>query len=80
MEAWILTSAVNFESPLSAFYAFYCMLKALFVSEIFTFFSWHFGYVEKRLDKKVMVNFKIHDIREYSINNYSTHISQHLKK
>ena len=38
--------------------AFYFMLKALFVLEIFTFLSWLFGYVEKRLDKKAMVNFK----------------------
>ena len=32
---------------------FYFMLKAFFVLEIFTFLSWFFGYVEKRLDKKV---------------------------
>ena len=38
------------------------MLKAIFVLEIFTFMSCFFGffgYVEKRLDKKAMVNFKI---------------------
>ena len=29
---------------------FYFMLKALVVLEIFTFLSWLFGYVEKRLD------------------------------
>ena len=31
----------------------------LFV-EISTFLPWRFGYVEKRLDKKAMVNFKIY--------------------
>ena len=39
------------------------MIKAFFVLEIFIFLSWLFGYVEKRLDKKAMVNFKIYDIR-----------------
>ena len=32
--------------------AFYFMLKAFFVFEIFIFLSWLFGYVEKQLDKK----------------------------
>ena len=30
----------------------YFMLKALLVLKIFTFFSWHFGYARKWLDKK----------------------------
>ena len=34
------------------------MSKALFVLEIFTFLSCLFGYVEKRLDKKVKFNSK----------------------
>ena len=39
------------------------MLKALFVLESFKFFPWPFCYIEKRLDKKVMVvNFKIYDV------------------
>ena len=38
---------------------FYFTLKALFVLEMFTFLPWLFGYVEKRLDKKAMVNFNI---------------------
>ena len=29
------------------------MLKALFVLEIFNFLSWLFGYVRRRLDKKL---------------------------
>ena len=34
------------------------MLKALFILEIFTFLSCLSGYLEKRLDKKAMINFK----------------------
>ena len=59
---------------------FYFMLKALSVLEIFTFLSWGFGYVEKRLDKKVKVNSKIYDVTDRTTNNYNTHIVQYLKK
>ena len=38
---------------------FYFMFKALFVLEIFTFLSRPFGYVEKRLDQKTKVNFRL---------------------
>ena len=48
------------ESPLKVMQkAFYFILKALFVLEIFTFLFRFFGWVEKRLHKKAMVNFKI---------------------
>ena len=50
---------------------FYFMLKALFVLEIFTLF----GYVEKRLDKKVDVNFKIYDVIDWATNNYNIYFS-----
>ena len=36
------------------------MLKTIFVPEIFTILLCIFGYVEKRLDKKALVNFKIY--------------------
>ena len=36
--------------------AFYFMLKALFVLEIFAFSFWLFGCVEKLLDKKATFN------------------------
>ena len=49
---------------------FYYMLKVLFVLEIFAFLSWHFGYVEKQLDRKAMVNFKIYDFTDSTTNNY----------
>ena len=55
-------------------YDCYFMLKTLFVLEIFTL-SWLFGYVEKRLDKKTNVNFKINDVADWTANNYDTHIA-----
>ena len=55
---------------------FYFMLKALFVLEIFKFLSWIFGYVEKQLDKKTVVHFKIYDATDWAANNYYTHIAQ----
>ena len=44
--------------------AFYFKLKASFIFKIFTFLSLHIGYVGKRLDKKVKVNFKMRDITD----------------
>ena len=38
------------------------MKTVLFVLEIFTFLSRAFGYIEKQLNKKTMVNFKIYDV------------------
>ena len=55
--------------------AFYFMLKALFVLEIFKFLSWVFGYVEKQLDKKVKAYSKIYDVTDWS-----RHIAQYLNK
>ena len=60
--------------------AFYFMLKALFVLEIFKFLTCLFVYVEKQLDKKAMANFKIYDTTDWTANNYNTHITQYLKK
>ena len=58
----------------------YFILKALFILQIFTFLSWLFGYVEKRLDKKAKVNFEVHDVTAWTTNNYNTYIAQYLKK
>ena len=60
-------------------YASYFVLKALFVVDIFKFLSWLSGYVEKRLDKKAMVNFKIYDVTDWTTNNRKTYIAQYLK-
>ena len=53
------------------------MLKALFLLDIFPFLSWRFGYVEKQLDKKAIVNFKIYDVTDWTTNNYSNKIRIH---
>ena len=60
--------------------AFYFILKALFVLDIFTFLTWTFDYVEKRLDKKVKVNFKFYYFTGWTTINYNTHTAQYLKK
>ena len=39
------------------------MLKVLLILEIFTLLSRFFGYVEKRLEKKKLANFKIYDVK-----------------
>ena len=50
------------ESPLKMIKnAFYVMLKALYILEIFTFLSRLFGYVEKLLDD---------DVIDWTTNNY----------
>ena len=59
---------------------FYFTLKALFVFEVSIVLSRIFGFVEKRLDKKAMVNFKIYDVLDWTTNYYNTHIAQCLKK
>ena len=59
--------------------AFYFIVKALFVFERFICLSWPFGYEEKRLDKEAIDNFKIYDVKEWTTNNYNTHIVQYLK-
>ena len=59
------------------------MLKTFFVLEIFTFFCPGFLVIydiEKRLDKKTKVNFKIYDVTEWLTTNYNIHITQYLKK
>ena len=55
---------------------FYFMLKALLFLEIYTFLSWLFGNVDKRLDKTF--NYKIHDVTDWTTNNYNTRIAQYL--
>ena len=54
---------------------FYFMLKAPFVLEIFTFLSFLYSFVGKRLDK---VNFKIYDVTDCIANN-KTYIAQYLR-
>ena len=56
------------------------MSKAPFTVKIFTCLSSLFGYVEKQLDKKAKVNFKIYNVNDWTRNNYNTHIAQYIKK
>ena len=55
--------------------AYFFMLKALFILEMFTFLYLPFDYAEKRLDKKPMVNFEIYGVTDWTSNNYNTHIA-----
>ena len=59
---------------------FYFTLKAVFVLKIFKFLPWLYGHVEKLLDQKDKVNFKIYDATPWLINNCNTHIAQYFKK
>ena len=69
------------ESPLKMMKNdFHCMLKVLFVLELLTFLSSHFGYVEKRLKKKAKVNFKTYDVAYYTTKNCNTLSAQYLPK
>ena len=57
------------------------MLKVLFVLEIFIYILFRLlGYIEKRLAKNAMVNFKICDVTDWTTNNNNIHIIQYLKK
>ena len=69
------------ESPLKVIKnAFYFILKALFVLKIFRFLSWLFGHVNKLLEKKYKVNFKIYDVTTSLTHNCNTDIAQYLTK
>ena len=50
--------------------AFYFTLKALFVLKIFKFMV----MLKKRLDQKDEINFKIHDVTNWIINNCNTYV------
>ena len=39
-----------------------------------------FGHVEKQLDKKSKVDFKIYDVTNWITTNYHTYIASYLKK
>ena len=60
--------------------AFYFTLKVLFVLKLFRLLSRLFGRIEKQLDQKDKINFKIYDVTAWLTNNCNTHIEQYLKK
>ena len=69
------------ESPLKMMKNTFCFTsKVLFDLKIFKFLSWLFGHVEKRLDYKGKVDFKIYDVTTWLTSNCNTHINQYLKK
>ena len=51
-----------------------CPDTAFFVLEIFTFLSRFFDYVEKRIDKKPKLIFKIYDVAAWITNNCNTYL------
>ena len=59
--------------------AFYFPSKALFGFEIFSFFVLTFGSVEKRLQKKVMINFQIYDVTGWTKNNNNVNIARYSR-
>ena len=80
---WVsgLRQLLTIESPLKMMKnTFYFVLKAIFILGIFTFLSWLFGYVEKRLDKKAKVIVNFFNATDWARNNYNIHIAQYLKK
>ena len=44
------------------------------------FFPDFFCYIEKQLDRKAKVNFKIYGITNWKTKNYNKHIARYLKK
>ena len=50
---------------------FYFTLKALFVLEIFKFLFWFFDHAGKGDDKKAKVNFKMYDVTNSIIVQYT---------
>ena len=54
---------------------FYFILKALLVLKYLNFYPCFFGHVEKRLDKKAAVNFKIYGVTNWETNNYEIHVA-----
>ena len=76
-----LKQSLSTKSPLKMMEnAFHFTLTTLFVLKMFKFLSWLFRHVEKWLDSKDKVNFKIYDITTWLTNNWNTQIDQYFKK
>ena len=64
------------ERPLKAMKnAFYFTLRALFLLKIFKFLFWLLSHVEKKLDYKDKVSFKIYNITTWEANNCNRYIA-----
>ena len=68
------------ESPLKIMKSAFSPLKLFSFSRYLNFLSWLFGHVEKQLDEKYKVNFKIYDITTWETNNCNARIAQYLKE
>ena len=65
-----LKQSLSTKSPLKMMEnAFHFTLTTLFVLKMFKFLSWLFRHVEKWLDSKDKVNFKIYDVTTWLTNN-----------
>ena len=53
---------------------FYFTLKVIFIFKILKY------HVEKLLDEKAKINFKIYDVMNWETNNYNKNIALYLKK
>ena len=58
--------------------AFYFILKAYFVLEIFKFCLDFLFILKKRLDEINKINFKIYDVKTWLRNNGNKHIAQYI--
>ena len=55
--------------------------QTAFFVKVFKYLSWPFwSCFSEVLDKKVKINFKIYDVKNWKINNYNTYIAQYFKK
>ena len=69
--------AVSLQGPLMGLRQFLTIKSPLkMMKNDEKWFSWLFGYAEKGLDKKAMINFKIYEVTDWATNNYNTHITQ----
>ena len=59
-------------------YFFLSHVKSFSILEMFSFFPWLFGNVEKRLNEKAKFTFRIYDVKASATNNYCL-IAQEVK-
>ena len=59
---------------------FFYPKNSLFSRYLNIYLSYIFGRVEKLLDQKDMVNFKIYDVTAWQTSNCNIHIAQYRKK
>ena len=68
------------ERPLKIMTCFLLHIKSFIRSGDITFLSGLFGFVENRLNKKALVNFKTYDVTDWTTNNYNIHILPNISR